>query len=474
MGFIIYDYIVFALLIIFIFVFLYSNRKRLKKEGGAFLYKTKWGMKLIEKIGGKYKKTLYFLSYISITLGYFLMVACFYLVGKIVWLYAFHPQIVKIIKVPPIMPLIPYIDKLVPGLPPFYTTYFILILAVIAITHEFAHGIFMKRYDIKIKSTGFGFFPFFFPVLPLAFVEQDEESMVKQSKFKQMAVLSAGTFANLLTAIFFFIVILIFFSLVFTPTGVVFDDYSYSMLQITGISMVNGISLTNPNYEDISNSLDEEGINEVKVGDTTYFLTKEFLSKQANNIENIYLYDNAPALKSNLDETILEINGIKIDSVNKLGEELLKYAPGQEITITTLNGEEIKDYKIVLEDNPASPGRPWLGIGFVNNGNGGLINKIFSILSSFKKPHVYYEPALDGLCWFIYYLLWWLILICVSVALINMLPVGGLDGGRFLYLTILSLTGREKIAKRTYNYLTYFFLFLIVFLMFFWVWNFFR
>jgi len=85
--------------------------------------------------------------------------------------------------------------------------YWILILAVIAITHEFAHGIFMKRYNIKIKSTGFGFFPFFLPVFLAAFVEQDPKSFEKADKIKQMAVLAAGTFANFLTGVLFFIII---------------------------------------------------------------------------------------------------------------------------------------------------------------------------------------------------------------------------------------------------------------------------
>ena len=71
-----------------------------------------------------------------------------------------------------------------------------MILAIVAIIHEFAHGIFMRKYKIHIKSTGFGFFPFFLPVFLAAFVEQDEKSMNKASIFQQKAVLAAGTFAK--------------------------------------------------------------------------------------------------------------------------------------------------------------------------------------------------------------------------------------------------------------------------------------
>ena len=200
------DLSLLVIFVIFISIFLYVKRKNLKKEGLLFLYKTTWGMRLIDKIGKKYKKTLGFLSYVSITVGYILMGAMLYLFGKIIYIYVAYPSIVRAIKVPPITPLIPYLPQAfkLDFLPPFYFTYWIVILAVIAITHEFMHGIFMRRYNIKIKSTGFGFFPFFLPIFLAAFVEQDEKSMDKSSPFNQMAVLSAGTFANVLTAILFF------------------------------------------------------------------------------------------------------------------------------------------------------------------------------------------------------------------------------------------------------------------------------
>ena len=69
---------------------------------------------------------------------------------------------------------------------------------------------------------------------------------------------------------------------------------------------------------------------------------------------------------------------------------------------------------------------------------------------------------------FFYNLLWWLILICISVALVNMLPVGIFDGGRFFYLTILALTGSDKAAKRSFAMVTYLFLLVLFVIMLFW------
>jgi membrane-associated protease RseP (regulator of RpoE activity) len=54
-----------------------------------------------------------------------------------------------------------------------------------------------------------------------------------------------------------------------------------------------------------------------------------------------------------------------------------------------------------------------------------------------------------------------------------MLPVGIFDGGRFFYLTVLGITKNKKIAKQSFAFLTYFFLFILFVLMFFWAISFF-
>ena len=58
MSFLIYDLSFLAVFVIFVASFLYSKRKNLKKEGLLFLYKTTWGLKLINRVGTKYKKAL--------------------------------------------------------------------------------------------------------------------------------------------------------------------------------------------------------------------------------------------------------------------------------------------------------------------------------------------------------------------------------------------------------------------------------
>ena len=465
----IYDIFFLVLFVIFISIFLYKKRKNIKREGFLLLYKASWGIKLINYIGNKYKKTLKFLSYISIGLGYCLMAGILYLFGRIIWIYLFNQDIVRAIKIPPIMPLIPYLPQVfkLDFLPPFYFISWIIIIAVIAVTHEFFHGIFAVSNKVKIKKTGFGFFPFFLPIFLAAFVELDEKIMAKKSKFKQMAILSAGTFANVLTAILFFGIMVLFFTLAFQPSGVVFDTYVYSVVEVVGISSVNGISLDNPSHETILNSLNENGLNKIETNSKSYVVTKEFLEEQKNVEEYLILYDDAPAINAELSGVIAEINSVKIETREQLAEELLKNSPGDKIKITAIVDEEIKKYEIVLGEHPEDENLPWLGIGFVNQEKSGIMNNFIGFLSSFKKPNVEYKPKF-GASSFIYDLLWWLALISLSVALVNMLPVGIFDGGRFFYLTILAITKKEKIAKRAFSFLTYLFLFALFVLMVFW------
>ena len=112
-----YDLILLGIFIIAVASFLIRKRENLKKDGLLFLYRTSWGIKLIDYVGSKYQRTMKVLCYVSVGLGYVLMVGVIYLFYTIIHLYLFRPDIVNVIKVPPIMPLIPYIDKFLQFLP---------------------------------------------------------------------------------------------------------------------------------------------------------------------------------------------------------------------------------------------------------------------------------------------------------------------------------------------------------------------
>ncbi len=467
MNFFLFDIFFLIFFVLFVSLFLYFNKKNVKKEGLLFLYRAKWGIKLIKKVGEKYQKTLKFLSYVSIGLGYILMAGGIYLVGKVVYLYCFYPNVVRAIKVPPIMPLIPYLPQIfkLDFLPPFYFTYWIVILAIVAISHEFAHGIFAAYNKVKIKKTGFGFIPFFFPIFPLAFVELNEKVMPKKSKFSQMAILAAGTFANVLVAIFFFIIMWFFFSVAFVPSGIEFNSYAYDVVGLSTILSVNNVSFDEGTYENLAKLLNNKSINQIKTEKENYVGIRGILEDE--NL--LLLYKNCSAINSGLKGAIIEIEGIKIVSWEQFGEELTKNSPGDTINLKTKYQDEILEYNLVLGANPKNKDLPYLGIGYEKYESSGVMGKIISALGSFKQDSIYYESKWQEASEFIFNLLWWLILISISVAFVNMLPVGIFDGGRFFYLTILGITKNKKKAEKTFRFVTKFFLFLLLLLMVFWV-----
>ena len=466
MNFTLYDMILLGIFLVFTSIFLFTHRRNLKREGLLFLYKTGFGIRLINRIGNKYKKTLNVLGYISICLGFVLMIGMLYLFGKMVWIYVFNAQLVQLIKIPPITPLLPYLPQIfkLSFLPPFYFIYWILIIAIVAIAHEFAHGIFAANRSVKIKSTGFGFFPFFLPIFLAAFVELDEKKMEKKKISSQMAILSAGTFANLITAVLFFFVLFLFFSLAFAPSGVVFDTYTYSAVSLASISMVNGINVNNVTYSQLLNLANGTSLSEVRSNSTIYWTTENFLQQQNSN-NYILLYDDTPAVKANFSNTIIKINGITMTSREQIGKELMKFHPGDKITVTALSDDSNKDYQITLGKSPANSSLPYLGIGFMNKPTG-IFGNLMNVFS-FRNSSVYYKAEF-GAAEFIYDFLWWLVLISFSVALVNMLPVGIFDGGRFFFLMMLALTKNKETAKKIFSIVTYIFLFLLLLIMIFW------
>ncbi|MDD5193334.1 MAG: site-2 protease family protein [Candidatus Nanoarchaeia archaeon] len=484
MAFYVYDISFLIIFCLAVGIFLYKKRANLKREGIMYLYRTQVGIKLINYVGNKYKKTISVFSFLAVISGYLLMLSMIYFLGDLIYIYVFKPEIVQAIKIPPIMPLVPYLPEAfkISFLPPFYFTYWIIAIAVIAVFHEFAHGIVAKRYDIKVKTTGFGFLgPFL-----AAFVEPDEEEMKKKPKYQQIAVLSAGTFTNLILAGIFFLILGLFFIAVYAPSGVIFNTYTPAVVNISSIGIVGGISISNPtqssiidliNKNQISNDLilgtNGNSINMTKIisGNKTYFSTIDDLKTQIDSKEVsdlVVLYPDFPAIEAGLRGVIIGINDEKIRDYGDLIEIIKKYKPGDKIKITTKDKEDILEYNITLAEDPAQKGRPIIGIGFVN-ARQGFFGKIFDFLNFFKKPQTDYEPKFNAeIIIFLYNLIWWLALINFSVALMNMLPVAIFDGGRMFMLTIWKISKSEKFAQVVFKVITYAILGCLLVLM--WAW----
>jgi membrane-associated protease RseP (regulator of RpoE activity) len=456
-SFIVYDLVFLVLFTVGALVFVKTRTHNVEKQGWLYLYKTQWGIKFIDKFAKRFEKILRPTQYLIVTLGYILMATITWLIAQTTYVYLKEPGLAEAIKAPPIVPLIPYFPELF-GLdsffPPFYFTYFIIAIAIVAVVHEFAHGIFARLNKIKIHSTGFAFLG---PILG-AFVEQDEKQMTKAKRFPQLAILGAGVFANTLIAVIFFFLLMGFFTTAFIPAGVQFDNYANSV-----------INLSDSDFGEIS--LDSEFL-EINYKNSTFFAYS--LSAQAtldNNLELIRVFDSAPAFNSRLPNTITKINGFPVTSHQDLVSEITVNSPGDIIEITTLSPQGIyKTQGVELADRN---GQAYLGVGFNPIKRTAFTKLLSTIIIGPEDPNLHYESKLGDFGIFTKDLIWWVLMINILVALFNMLPVGILDGGRFFMLTIWGITGNKKLAEKVFGLMTWLILLVVVLLMVKWVFIFF-
>jgi len=449
---------------------LIKNKKKLKVESRILLlYRTKVGINFINKFTKTFPKLLNVLTYCSIFFGYIAMAGAIYLIIQSVISIITMPVA---LKVPPITPLLPYL----PGafklpLPPFYFTYWILIIVIIAVTHEFSHGIFAKHNKIKIKATGFGFLgPFL-----AAFVEPDEKAMRKKTAKAQLSILAAGSFANFIVAVLALLLLQAYFLGFYEKAGV--TGY---MLVASYVNSSDIVSIDNYQVSEFLN-LSEKQINslnktlEIKTFNGTRYYLPENLYYQISSLKQgtsqIILYDDTPAFRAGLSGAIQKIGDYKIITPKEAEAAIEKYKPNDEIQIITLQKENNKyiekTFTITLDKNPRNNSKPYLGIGFTESK--GIISFLSTVSSPFFSPHTYAKPKINiELILFFQDLFFWLIIIAISVALLNMLPLGILDGGRFILITLIAITKSKKTAIKIYKIITFLIFLMFLAMMFFW------
>lgn len=458
MSFVFYDISFLVIASIIGLIFLYKRKKNLSREMGIFyLYRTQLGVRFIERFSKKHSKALNSLKYVIIGVGYILMAFIIYTFARTAYIYVRYPLITELFDSPPVFPVVPYFPTLfgVENIfPPFYFTYFLVAFIIVATFHEFAHGIYAKLYKVNIKSTGVVFLG---PLLAGAFVEQDEKQMEKAKKSDQLAILAAGVFANTILTILFFLIWWLLFSVTFVPAGATFTTYSNSIIDISSIEKVGGKEVGEGLIDSIDNAEPEltiedgEEINLIRLtaNGTDYYFEAEALKQQLElEAEKVLVYNDFPAINQGVKGAIIEINGQEVKTYNDIVEIMPNFQPGDEINIKTEYEEEILEYNVILAEDPETEGRAVIGIG-----NDLLSSmQIEERFAFFRTQFTNYKFKSDIL-YFLYYMVFWVFLLNLAVAIFNMLPLLIFDGGRFFYLTILGITKSEKAAKKAYKWM---------------------
>lgn len=265
-----YQFKFIILFYVLVVLFLILHRKKLDRQAKIiFLYRTKWGLQWMDKYSKKFREWVILLGYIGVGAGY---------VGLLVISYVLIKNLVDLVSKPAAVSgvslVLPGINVPGLGILPFW--YWIIAIFIIALVHEFAHGIVARAHNIEVKNTGIVFFG---PILG-AFVEPNEDKLRKEKDITQYSVLAAGSFSNILLAIFAVALLSFVFSplqqAMVEPTGFSFNAYvneSYPFAQagITTGTVITGIDgTTTTTFQEFSDELSYH-----KPGDTVKVQTKE-------------------------------------------------------------------------------------------------------------------------------------------------------------------------------------------------------
>jgi len=261
-----------------------------------------------------------------------------------------------------------------------------------------------------------------------------------------------------------------FFALSYVPAGAMFNTYTPGLVEVGKINQIDGKVLNSASGQGILDLIEENNLTDdlilgeinftkVVADGETYYTTIESLKAQLEqDVEAVGLYEDLPAINAGLRGAIVEVNGVKIKTHDDLALVLEGYSVGDSVEVVTKdyeNGDGVLEYELKLGEDPNEEGRAVIGIGFFAS-DGRILGKITEFFNFFKKPATYYEPRFNAdLVIFIYNLIWWLALINLSVALINMWPVAIFDGGRMFMLSVWGLTGSEKLGMFMFKLMTW-------------------
>ena len=248
-----YKYILIFYLFVILFIVL--HRKKIDVQGKIiFLYRTKLGISWMDKYSTKYREWVILLGYIGIGVGFIGMAFISFFLLKNIYDLIMVPQAQSGVSL-----VLPGVNVPGLGILPFW--HWLVAIFVIAVVHEFSHGIVARAHKVEVKNTGVVFFG---PIIG-AFVEPNEKKMEKEKDTVQYSILAAGAFSNIILAMMAFLLL----TFVLNPiegkmtetTGFTFESY-YNMsypFAVAGIAtgtVITGIDgKQTKNFQEFSEGL---------------------------------------------------------------------------------------------------------------------------------------------------------------------------------------------------------------------------
>jgi len=179
-------YYAIGFVLIWVIALLFRDKLKIDIDGPILLRKTTRLSGIIDSIAQKSPKIWRWVMNIGIVVAVFMMAFVLYYLIISLKTVTVAPQVT--IALPGVQ---------VPGSPIFVPFGFGLIaLITVIVVHEFGHGILARAEKIDIKSVGVGMIA----ILPIAFVEPDDEQTQKLSTVSKLRIYAAGSIFNMMTA----------------------------------------------------------------------------------------------------------------------------------------------------------------------------------------------------------------------------------------------------------------------------------
>ena len=385
--------IIFYSIVVFL---IYVFRRKFEFEAKFIaMLRTKVGLKLMDKLGTKYREFFRIVGYLAIGAGILGLIFISFMIVHQLFTLIFFPKPGTGIAL-----LIPGVK--IPGSPVFVPLWYgIITIFIIATVHELSHGVLARVYGLKVLNSGIVFFG---PIIG-AFVEPDEKKLLKQSDVCQYSVFAAGPFSNIVLAAFIFVVWL----LLLPPTAPVITNSD---------GLFQGSSL----YD---NFIEPEGV----------------------IIDN--LNSSLPAAKAGLKEGMLitEVNNHPIRTFEDFRFEFQRMEPEDVVTVRANNS--VFDVKTGI--NPENERFAYFGIGSLTTS----FVFVEGVEGTFK------EILYNIILWFSG-LFFWIWALSLAIGLINLLPLGPVDGGRIFQLMARKLMGDNKKGDKLWKWVSWFYVGVLV------------
>lgn len=263
MNFLTFEIITLIIFILFLIAFLFIKRKNIVIQKILFpflyliLYRSNFGLKFMNKFAKKYKEAIKFFGYSCIGLSIVGMIFISFNIIMMIW-----NLIVSPVSQPVVALVLPFTN--VPGIGYLSFFHWIIAIFVLAIIHEFAHGIVARAHGIPVKSSGFAFFAVLAPIIPAAFVEPDEKKISKAKDTVQYSIFAAGPMINI------FVALLLLFALPYVANPAKLAPFEAAITEPIGFSY----ELYNESYPAAIAGMDGgiiQGVNNEKVIDYKSF-----------------------------------------------------------------------------------------------------------------------------------------------------------------------------------------------------------